>query len=81
MPMESSTSSKKALATSVDPDETPHDEASYQGLRCLPIKEFLTKTYNGDASLLLKGYVRLEVLSLTTLVMSAANLPKIDIWV
>ena len=28
-------SSKKALANSVDPDETPHDAASHQGLRCL----------------------------------------------
>ncbi|KAH3702967.1 hypothetical protein DPMN_077995 [Dreissena polymorpha] len=26
---------KKALANSVDPDETPHDAASHQGLRCL----------------------------------------------
>ncbi|KAH3725437.1 hypothetical protein DPMN_051270, partial [Dreissena polymorpha] len=26
---------KKALAKSVDPDETPHDAASHQGLRCL----------------------------------------------
>ncbi|KAH3737918.1 hypothetical protein DPMN_044516 [Dreissena polymorpha] len=37
---------KKALANSVDPDETPHDAASHQGLRfCL--KEFLiTKNTN-----------------------------------
>ena len=28
-------SRKKALANSVDPDETPHDAASHQGLRCL----------------------------------------------
>ena len=28
-------SRKKALVNSVDPDETPHDAASYQGLRCL----------------------------------------------
>ncbi|KAH3724921.1 hypothetical protein DPMN_050748, partial [Dreissena polymorpha] len=26
---------KKALTNSVDPDETPHDAASHQGLRCL----------------------------------------------
>ncbi|KAH3832053.1 hypothetical protein DPMN_105329 [Dreissena polymorpha] len=26
---------KKALANSVDPDETPHDAASHLGLRCL----------------------------------------------
>ncbi|KAH3819148.1 hypothetical protein DPMN_120881 [Dreissena polymorpha] len=26
---------KKASANSVDPDETPHDAASHQGLRCL----------------------------------------------
>ncbi|KAH3829205.1 hypothetical protein DPMN_131198, partial [Dreissena polymorpha] len=26
---------KKAFANSVDPDETPHDAASHQGLRCL----------------------------------------------
>ncbi|KAH3819077.1 hypothetical protein DPMN_120808 [Dreissena polymorpha] len=28
-------SRKKAFANSVDPDETPHDAASHQGLRCL----------------------------------------------
>jgi len=28
-------SRKRALANSVDPDETPHDAASRQGLRCL----------------------------------------------
>ncbi len=28
-------SRKRALANSVDPDETPHDAASHQGLRCL----------------------------------------------
>ncbi|KAH3741661.1 hypothetical protein DPMN_048386 [Dreissena polymorpha] len=28
-------SRKKALANSVDPDETPHDVASHQGLGCL----------------------------------------------
>ncbi len=28
-------SRKKALANSVDPDETPHNAASHQGLRCL----------------------------------------------
>ncbi|KAH3811803.1 hypothetical protein DPMN_140218 [Dreissena polymorpha] len=26
---------KNALANSADPDETPHDAASHQGLRCL----------------------------------------------
>ncbi|KAH3703812.1 hypothetical protein DPMN_078859, partial [Dreissena polymorpha] len=26
---------KKSLANSEDPDETPHDSASHQGLRCL----------------------------------------------
>ncbi|KAH3863558.1 hypothetical protein DPMN_026547 [Dreissena polymorpha] len=26
---------KKALESSVDPDETPHDAPSHQGLRCL----------------------------------------------
>ncbi|KAH3807871.1 hypothetical protein DPMN_136218 [Dreissena polymorpha] len=30
-----SASRKKALANSEDPDETPHDAASYQGLRYL----------------------------------------------
>jgi hypothetical protein len=28
-------SRKKTLANSVDPDETPHDAASHQGVRCL----------------------------------------------
>ena len=28
-------SRKQGLANSVDPDETPHDAASHQGLRCL----------------------------------------------
>jgi len=28
-------SRKNALANSVDPDETPHDASSHQGLRCL----------------------------------------------
>ncbi|KAH3855644.1 hypothetical protein DPMN_098214, partial [Dreissena polymorpha] len=40
---------EKALANSVDPDETPHDAASHQGLHCL-LKEFLynNKLYNDD---------------------------------
>ncbi|KAH3857986.1 hypothetical protein DPMN_100605 [Dreissena polymorpha] len=44
-----------ALANSVDPDETPHDAASHQGLRCL-VKGISYTNLHSDLLFLVLNY-------------------------
>ncbi|KAH3874921.1 hypothetical protein DPMN_038178 [Dreissena polymorpha] len=46
---------KKALANSVDPDETPHDATSHQGLRCL--LKGISSSYRQPASVVTQGFM------------------------
>ena len=45
-------SRKNALTNSVDPDKTPHDAASHQGLRCLLKGYFVRNILNKEINIL-----------------------------
>ena len=45
---------RQAWANNVDPDETPHDVASYQGLHSLPLIQHFLDTTSGNKLFLFK---------------------------
>ena len=47
-------SERQALANSVDPDETPQNAASHQGLHCLPLNQQFLDTTSGSKLYLFK---------------------------
>ena len=47
-------SDRQACANSVDPDETPQNAASHQGLHCLPFIQQILKTTAGSKLYLFK---------------------------
>ena len=47
---------RQARANSVDPDETLHSVASYQGLLCLPLIQQILDTTKGSKLYFLKFY-------------------------